>query len=353
MEVFRDTIRHLRPSRLLYHFSCTPDLDERLKEHVGGDGDYFGHYGCFGHVGLSPERPAGMAPLDFSPYWKKPEFPPGAWINHLGVMEVPSGLYHFTGYVSPLRNARSLAEIERYPLEDIPKFDYSHFPGLVAGAHSRGRPAALSIGHMYEDAWQIRGYEQFLADMVERPSWAECLLERIFQGNLFAAVKAAQAGADAIHCGDDVANQRNTMFSPAMWRKFIHSRWSKVWRAAKEAKADVAIHYHSDGNVFSIVGEMVEAGLDILNPVQPECLDADGIHRRWGDRLSFDGLMGTQSTMPFGTPEQVKARVRECVDRYGKRGGLILAPTHVLEPEVPIANIEAFVEACREFGGPS
>jgi uroporphyrinogen decarboxylase len=84
--------------------------------------------------------------------------------------------------------------------------------------------------------------------------------------------------------------------------------------------------------------------------LQPECLDVDEVHRRWGNRLTFDGCMGTQSTMPFGTPAQVRMRVKECVAKYGRKGGLILAPTHTLEPEVPIANVEAFVEACREFG---
>jgi uroporphyrinogen decarboxylase len=153
-----------------------------------------------------------------------------------------------------------------------------------------------------------------------------------------------------VQTGDDVANQTNMMFSLPMWREFILARWGQVWKAAKAAKPDVALHYHSDGNVMQIVPEMLDAGLDILNPVQPECVDTDEIHRKWGKRVSFDGCMGTQTTMPFGTPAAVRARVKECIDKYGRDGGLILSPTHVLEPEVPIANIEAFVAACKEFG---
>jgi uroporphyrinogen decarboxylase len=204
---------------------------------------------------------------------------------------------------------------------------------------------------MYEDSWQIRGYEEFLEDTIERPAWAECLLERRCLSNIRWCVEAAKAGADMIYCGDDVANQMNLMFSPDSWRRLILSRWKRVWQAAKRAKPDIVIQYHSDGNVLGIVGEMVEAGLDVLNPVQPECLDVDAIHRNYGDRLSFDGLIGTQSTMPWGTPADVKTRVRECVTKYGRHGGVILSPTHVLEPEVPVANIEAFVEACREYAG--
>jgi uroporphyrinogen decarboxylase len=265
-------------------------------------------------------------------------------------MEVPAGFHHFTGYVSPLRNATSLKEIEEYEVEDPARLDCAHFPETVRKAHEAGCPAVIFPGHMYENSWQVRGYEPFLEDMIERPAWAECMLDKYFRYNLHVATLAAKAGADLIQCGDDVANQRALMFSPPMWRKFILSRWSQVWRAVKAINPDVKTHYHSDGNVNAIVEEMVEAGLDILNPVQPECVDTDEIHRKWGARLSFDGCIGTQTTMPFGTPDQVRARVKECIEKYGRNGGLILSPTHVLEPEVPIANIEAFVEACKEYG---
>jgi len=364
LDVFRDTVAHRRPARILYHFSCTPDLDERLKKHVaskaglalsettrvGGEGDYYRHYGCWNAWHFGPNRPDGVQPPDYSKYWKKDEMPPGAWINHLGVMEVPSGFHHFTGYVSPLRNATSLREIEDYRVQDPALLDCSHFPGIVRDAHAAGCPAVIFPGHMYENSWQARGYEPFLEDMIERPAWAECMLEKFFLYNLHVAVLAAKAGADLIQCGDDVANQGALMFSVPMWRKFIHSRWAKVWRAIKEANPATAIHYHSDGNVTAIIPDLVDAGLDVLNPVQPECVDTDAIHRQWGKRLSFDGCIGTQTTMPFGTPAQVRARVKECIDKYGREGGLFLSPTHVLEPEVPIANIEAFAAACREYG---
>ena len=140
------------------------------------------------------------------------------------------------------------------------------------------------------------------------------------------------------------------MFSPDTWRKLIHSRWEKIWRAVKEIRPEVCIWYHSDGNIEAIAPELVVAGLDILNPVQPECVDADAIRHRFGKRLTFDGCIGTQSTMPWGTPDEVRARVKEVIDKYGRNGGLIIAPTHVLEPEVPLENIDALFDACREYG---
>ena len=185
-------------------------------------------------------------------------------------------------------------------------------------------------------------------DMVDQPAWADCLLERLMEQNLIRAEAYTRAGADLIITGDDVANQENLMFSPDCWRKLMLTRWRKVWRKIKEINPDCKIWYHSDGNINAIIGDLIEAGVDILNPLQPECLDLDAIHKRYGQRLVFDGCIGTQSTMPFGSPSDVRARVREVIDKYGRNGGLIVSPTHALEPEVPLANIDALFAACHE-----
>ena len=125
------------------------------------------------------------------------------------------------------------------------------------------------------------------------------------------------------------------------------SRWEQVFSAARAIKPDIHIHYHSDGNITAIISELKEAGVTILNPVQPECLDPAEVRRNYPD-LNLHGTVGTQSTMPWGTPEEVRRVVKERIVTCGANGRLILGPTHVLEPEVPIENIEAYVEAARE-----
>jgi len=349
LECFRASIEHRRPARVLCHAGFTDDLRRRVIAHAGTE-DLIGHYGMVDLGGLPFERPEGVSPPDFERYWEGQELPEGTTINGHGVAMVPSGFYHFWGYVSPLRNASSLAELEDYPIEDIDGWDVSGLSDQVARRHAEGKVAGGWVGHMYETAWQIRGYEQFLMDMVERPAWAGCLLERLAQRNMRRAMAFAQAGADLIHCGDDVANRKAMMFAPDTWRKMMLSRWRRVWQAIKSINPDCVIRYHSDGNILHIVGDLIEAGVDILNPLQPECLDVDAVHARYGDRLTFDGCIGTQSTMPWGTPDDVRARVREVIDKYGQNGGLIISPTHVLEPEVPLENIDALFDACREHG---
>lgn len=346
---FIATTEHRRPSRILYHAGFTEDLRKRVVEHIGTE-DIAGYYGFYRSVALSLRRPEGTKPPDYSRYWEGEKLPEGTTFDGHGVAMVPARFYHFWGYVSPLRNAKSLKDIEDYPLEDVSGWGTDHLAADVAAAHAAGKVAVGWVGHMYESAWQIRGYEQFLLDTIERPAWAECLLERLFQQNMVRAVAFARAGADMITTGDDVASQKALIFSPDVWRRLIHSRWARVWRAVKEISPKTKIWYHSDGNIAAIVPELVEAGLDILNPLQPECLDVDAIHRRFGRRLTFDGCIGTQSTMPWGTPADVRARVKECIEKYGRNGGLIISPTHVLEPEVPLANIDALFAACREYG---
>jgi len=349
LDDFLAIVEHRRPSRVLYHAGFTEDLRRRVVEHIGTE-DVGGHYGYYQATGLGLRRPDGLPPLDYARYWEGEDLPEGTTIDGNGVAMAPAHFFHFWGYISPLRNARSLQEIEDYPLDDLSTFDGSHLADQVRQAHEAGRVAVGGVGHMYETAWQIRGYEQFLVDLMDRPAWAECLLERLAQNNRVKCVAFARAGADLLHCGDDIANQKAMMFAPDVWRRLFHARWAAIWREVKEINPATRIWYHSDGNIEAAVPDLVDAGLDILNPLQPECLDIDAIHRRFGDRLSFDGCIGTQSTMPWGTPDDVRARVKACIDRYGQNGGLMLAPTHVLEPEVPLANIDAFADACREFG---
>jgi uroporphyrinogen decarboxylase len=346
---FRATVAHQRPSRILCHAGFTPDLHRRVVEHAGTE-DLVAHYGMLDLAGLSIQRPEGMSPPDYSRYWEGRELPEGTTFDAMGVAMAPSGTYHFWGYISPLRDARTLAELENYPIETCEGWDTGDLADQVAARHAEGKVASAFVGHMYERAWQIRGYEQFLADTIERPAWAECLLERLMQRNLQAAVAYAEAGADLIRCGDDVANQRAITFRPEVWRSLMLSRWRRVWQRIKAINADCVIWYHSDGNILDIAGELIDAGVDILNPLQPEALDVDEVYRRYGDRVTFDGCMGTQSTMPFGTPDDVRQRVRYLIEAYGQDGGLIIAPTHVLEPEVPLANIDALFDACREVG---
>jgi uroporphyrinogen decarboxylase len=121
-------------------------------------------------------------------------------------------------------------------------------------------------------------------------------------------------------------------------------------RSALEINPKVHIFYHSDGDIEEIIPDLIEIGVDVLNPIQPECMDPAAIKKKYGDRLALWGTIGIQHTMPFGTPEDVKQEVKERIATAGRGGGFVIAPSHEFEPEVPWENILAFFQAVEEYG---
>jgi uroporphyrinogen decarboxylase len=212
-----------------------------------------------------------------------------------------------------------------------------------------GPPGACE-GSLYETCWYLRGQEQLLLDLYDNPDLAVALLDTVNNTMMESARRLAQAGVDIMHLGDDVGSQRAMLMAPDLWRKWFKPRLADVIRCAKEIKPDILVFFHSDGYIEPVIPDLIEVGVDILNPIQPECMDPAALKQQYGDRLAFWGTIGTQTTMPHGTPEEVRRVVRERIATCGPEG-LLLAPTHVLEPDVPWDNIEAFVEAVEEWGG--
>jgi len=148
---------------------------------------------------------------------------------------------------------------------------------------------------------------------------------------------------------DDVATQNSLLMSADTWRQHLKPRLKRVIDGIREVSGSrkVWVHYHSDGDVTPLIDDLIEVGVDILNPVQPECMDLEAVAARYQDRLAFCGMIGTQTTMPFGSPDDVRAAVERCRRLHEKGARVIVAPTHVLEPDVPWENITAFNDAVR------
>ena len=292
------------------------------------------------------------APLpDLSRFYSKP-LPPNAYLmDDYGRVRVPGDFYHFTKPEYPMADFPSLAQVEAYPWPNIrAKERHDHLEGAVRQLNDAGYSVHGGMGHIWEISWQLRNMERLMMDFVDCPEIAEFILDKLTADRLFMAQRYAQAGCDMLHCGDDVGMQDRMMMSPAMWRTWLKPRWKRVWDAAREIKPDIHIFYHSDGYIEPIIPDLIEIGMTVLNPVQPECMDPVKLKKEYGDRLAFWGTVGTQTTMPFGTPEDVRETVRDMVRTVGAGGGLLLAPTHTLEPDVPWENIVAFFDAAERYG---
>lgn len=335
--------------RVPRHASYVPALRQKMTAHLGKDPDEFFDMDIPGGAGLRP--PDNFKFPDYRVYFPEhEEGKNGFSIDANGCGHINAGFYHFTEYVSPLRNATSFDEIEKYPVVNNATWLDDEMRAAGAAAHRAGNYAQIFVGHMYENAWQVRGYEQFLMDLITQREWAEFLLDRFCENNLRVAAAAARAGYDCIATGDDVANQNALMFQPDLWRQVMKPRWAKVIAAARAIKPDIHVWYHSDGNIMDILDDIVEIGITILNPVQPECVDPAAIRKRYGKRLAFDGCIGTQTTFPFGSPADMQRTVRGLAGTLdAKNGGLMLSPTHTLEPEVPPENVIAFFKTCDEL----
>ena len=335
------------PDRVPAELWFTPALADLFKQKTGADDPY--EYWGFEERKISFRSPSEKA--DYSAYYPD-GLPTGNEINDFGTAQVPSGYFHFTGLVHPLQRAGNLKEIEQYPLPDYTRPEcWRHLAPEVEALHGRGIAAHGLMGcTVFEVSWGIRSMEELLMDMMTQPEFARVLLDRITELRVFQARTFAEADVDILRTGDDVSSQKGMIMSPAVWREWFKPRLARVIAAAREAKPDILIWYHSDGDCRVIIPELIEIGVDILNPVQPECMDPADIKRQYGDRLSFSGTIGTQSTMPFGTPEEVASTIKHRIETVGVGGGLLLAPTHVLEPDVSWENILAFIEAVDRYG---
>lgn len=351
LECWRATVAHRPHDGFLFYADFTPDLDARVRADQGVDAetDLHEHFGMFNPKPVVPKPPPGYTKPDYWQYYGDIDMPEGATIDGNGVLGLPGSLYHFLKLISPLRNAESFAALEAYPYPSVTGFDTDHMAAEVQAIHDAGRVAASEVVHMYEDAWEIRGGEQFLIDMAINREWVEYILDRITERNMDIATACARAGVDYLATADDVANQVGMMFSVDDWRHFMKPRWTKVFAAARAIKPDIEIWYHSDGNIEEIIPELIEIGVTILNPVQPECIDPLEVHRKYRDKLTLDGTIGTQTTMPFGSTDDVRTAATIMMEAAGPAGGLIISPTHVLEPEVPLENIYALIDAVTQF----
>jgi uroporphyrinogen decarboxylase len=203
---------------------------------------------------------------------------------------------------------------------------------------------------IFEIAWDLRGFDRLLLDFAENNPIAAALIEKITDIRVFQALKLIRSGVDILRLGDDVGMQTGMIISVEMWRKWLKPGLKKVIEKSKSINEDVLIFYHSDGSIEPIIPELIDIGIDILNPVQPECMDPVKLKKEYGSSLSFWGTIGTQRLMPFGSSENVKDEIKRMKETVGKGGGLLLAPTHILEPEVPWKNILAFFEAADLYG---
>jgi uroporphyrinogen decarboxylase len=208
--------------------------------------------------------------------------------------------------------------------------------------------AGVTVCTIFETAWALRGYARLMMDFLSDPELAERMLDIPFRYHLAAARRLVELGVDMIWTGDDIGGQHAMILSPSTWRRFLKPRLAEFIAALKAQNPEIKVAYHSDGCFYPIIPELIEIGVDILNPVQPRSMDPVLLKRIYGDRLCFWGSVDEQHTLPFGTPEDVREEVLTRLRTLGGNGGLILGPTHHVQLDTPLENFRAMVDTIRQ-----
>jgi uroporphyrinogen decarboxylase len=343
------SLRHQGFERVPVDFKlCRSQIEDFVKR--------FGHEDYQGYFGLSHrelEIPLKLNYTDGHILFPREKLPADTLFDEYGIGHSKGSAlaFHMTRMHHPLKGCVSPEEIAGYPLPEVDAAKLPAFLRSVEDLHKRGL-AAFGFMQMtvWEASWYLRSMEDLLMDMMTGDEKATLLLDRITEYGCNKARAYAACGTDILSLGDDIGTQYSLMMDIGMWEEWLKPRLIRVIQAARAVKPDILIFYHSCGYVTPFVEGLISAGVDILNPIQPECMDFDEVHDLAGDRLSFWGTIGTQQVLPFGTPDEVRKTVLSRINKCGKRGGIVIGPTHLVEPEVPWENLLALYEAASAGG---
>lgn len=296
------------------------------------------------------------------PFQRNDDLKYNAWGVGLKRVQHPGGGSYLEPVFHPLAEA-TIDDLKDYPWPD---------PEAVA----QGRATKLKAKRLYEDtdlalmgrfggpivetAVYLVGFERWLLIVAQNPEFASALLERITEIAMALDRIGLEATADYLQIfkvsGDDFGMQTGPLYSPTMFRTLFLPHLRRRWRAARayldRVNPSVKIMFHSCGGIRPLIEDLLEIGLEILDPVQPlaEGMDAEELKEAFGDRLTFHGGVDEQRVLPFGSEEDVEEEVRRCLRAFGPGGGYILAPSHYIQADIPPSNVVAMCRAAKEYG---
>ena len=323
-------VAHRQPVRVPYYFSFTHAAAEKLQAHYGvKDLDQFLDNDMVRH---SIRRPSMLE-----------EVRPGCFRDEFGVVwnrTIDRDIGIPEGQVLPERS------LQGYTWPDpLDPRRFADLPAFINTFPDRFRFISFSMT-MFERAYSMRGLTEMMIDLAEAPDWVEELFDALLEFQLTSLREYLKYDVHGVLFGDDWGQQHGLLFSPATWRRFIKPRMARL---AEEVKAaGLVVLHHSCGKVQSLFPDMIEIGIDVFNPFQPDVMDVYEMKRQYGDRLAFYGGVSVQSLLPHGTPQQVRDEVRRLKEEVGRDGGFIIAPSHHMPGDIPVENMVAFINTVRE-----
>lgn len=263
-----------------------------------------------------------------------------------------SGSYSEIDYY-PLKNASSIDDLDKHRWPSTEWFDYSVIPERISAAQSDGEHCLMvANGNIFESSWYMRGFEEMLMDLVLNKELAYEIMSRVtdfYIEHFRKMLSAANSGVDLAFTADDIGDQRGMLIALNNWEELIKPHHVRLNRMIHEF--GVKVIYHSDGAVMEAVPGLIDMGIDILQALQFSAGDMDPskLKQNYGDMLCFEGGVSVQTTLPFGSPDDVRREVEELITILGKNGGYILGPSHAIQAGTPPENIVAMFDTAKSF----
>lgn len=325
-----------KPDRVPMDYWSTPEVTDKLMKHLSAS--------------TRTEMLQKMH-VDFvvgvDPQYIGPPLKPGFDVFGVQHRDVDFGTGTYAEAVSkPLAGLNSIAEIEAsFTWPDPDWYDYSVISSQVKDFPNY--PVQGGGSEPFLIYKNLRGQEQAMLDLVMYPEIVHYCLDKLFElayQNTVRILESIPGRVTYIYVAEDMGGQRNLLFSPRHIREFLMPGMKRMIDLAHSS--GVYVFHHNDGNVNRILPEMVELGIDLLNPIQwrSDGMDRQTLKQKYGDRIVFHGAMDNQYTLPFGSVDEVRAEVIENLEIMGAGGGYILAPCHNIQPITPLENILAMYE---------
>lgn len=322
-------LNHQPPDKVPYHIGFTQVAQAKMAA-------FYGDPGFVSKLGNC------LTVLDCEPANAWREVAPDIWQDQFGVRWNRS-VDKDIGVVENRMVDKETLDEYCWPNPDDPS-RYARYDAVLSDKTDRFVVVNLGFS-LFERAWTLYGMEALLMDMAPDKGFVHALLDRILEFNLKIIENVCRFDVDAMMFGDDWGMQTGLIMGPALWREFIKPRVRQMYQAVRQAGKWVFIH--SCGKVDAVFPDLIECGLNVFNPFQPEVIDVFEAKRIYGDRLSFYGGISTQRTLPYGTVGQVKDEVKRLIDEVGSSGGYIASPAHAIPADARPENIAAMIKVLQ------
>ena len=336
---------HFEPTdKIPWQINYTSEIGKRLMDILGLEPEHYEVLGknIFTFNALDHFLGNHMAQLRARAVSSVYEVKPGIWQDEWGVLWDRSIDKDIGTPVNCLLENLQFRNLV-VPDPDDPR-RYAHFEPIIQVNPDHYLLARVTYC-LFERAWSLRGMENLLMDFMLQPAFVHELFARITEFHLKIVKNLANFPIDGLYFGDDWGGQRGLLMSPATWRKFIKPYMQQLYAQAHAQGHDVFIH--SCGNNSLILDDLIEIGVNVFNPFQPEVINVEEVMQRYSHKLAFYGSLSIQHTLPFGTPDDVRREVEHRLRFAQQYGGLIISPAHDMPPDIPTENVLTMLNTLR------